>query len=379
MKRIIQCFRHPATNRSRPPKQEDDDEEEEHDQKPYILQLPDHIILEIFCKIPTKTLIQCKRVCKSWRCCLSDPQFTRELFSRTSACLLVTGVRWHWGHFLVDLDGTWNPNVVALKLFSKISLQTTMVGSCNGFLCHYSRCHLHISNPVTGELLSLPTPSELGTLGDCYGFGFSPISGVCKLVRITSREGEPKQVMVLTVGSGIWRNIGHPAYSFSSITPCHGIYLNGFLHWIGRSCRDWSRRLCAFDVESERFQELPLPPSSYDLDKTYFKLGVLKGWLSVILNLNGDISVWVMKDYGVKESWTKEHEFKDPVGSFGTSILKFTEEGQVLGLNNDDRSMQAYTLARTGLVRVEVDGLPLMISEAWDLVPSFFSLKDISP
>ncbi|KAI5350026.1 hypothetical protein L3X38_002917 [Prunus dulcis] len=192
-----------------------------------------------------------------------------------------------------------------------------MVGSCNGFLCHYSRHHLHIFNPVTGELCSLPTPSELGTLGDCYGFGFGPVSRVYKLVRIV-----PKQVMVLTVGSGIWRNIGHPAYSFSSITPCHGIYHNGFLHWIGRTCGDSSRRL---------------------------------------------------------ESWTKEHEFKDPVGSFGTSILKFTEEGQVLGLNYDDHSMQAYTLARTGLVRVEVDGLPLMISEAWDLVLSFVSLEDRSP
>ncbi|CAB4263078.1 unnamed protein product [Prunus armeniaca] len=375
MKRIIQCFRHPATNRSRTPKQEDDDEEEEHDQRPYILQLSDPIILEIFCKIPTKTLIQCKRVCKSWRCCLSDPEFTRELFSRTPACLLVTGFRWQWGHFLVNLDGTWNPNVVALKLSSEISPRPTMVGSCNGFLCHYSRHHLHIFNPVTGELLPLPTPSELGTLGDCYGFGFGPVSRVYKVVRIV-----PKQVMVLTVGSGIWRNIGHPAYSFSSITPCHGIYHNGFLHWIGRTCGDSSRHLvCAFHVETEQFQELPLPPPSYDLDKTYFKLGVLNGWLSVILNLNGDISVWVMKDYKMKESWTKEHEFKDPVGSFGTSILKFTKEGQVLGLNYDDHSMQAYTLARTGLVRVEVDGLPLMISEAWDLVLSFVSLKDRSP
>ncbi|VVA31241.1 PREDICTED: F-box [Prunus dulcis] len=197
-------------------------------------------------------------------------------------------------------------------------------------------------------------------VGSCNGF----------LFRIV-----PKQVMVLTVGSGIWRNIGHPAYSFSSITPCHGIYHNGFLHWIGRTRGDSSRRLvCAFHVETEQFQELPLPPPFYDLDKTYFKLGVLNGWLSVILNLNGDISVWVMK-----ESWTKEHEFKDPVGSFGTSILKFTGEGQVLGLNYDDHSMQAYTLARTGLVRVEVDGLPLMISEAWDLVLSFVSLEDRSP
>ncbi|ONI29212.1 hypothetical protein PRUPE_1G187500 [Prunus persica] len=84
-----------------------------------------------------------------------------------------------------------------------------------------------------------------------------------------------------------------------------------------------------------------------------------------------------MKDYGVKESWTKEHEFKDPVGYFGTFMLKaITEEGQILGIHRD--RLQAYTPTTTGLVTVGVDGLPSWISEAWDLVPRFVSLKDIA-
>ncbi|CAL8083134.1 unnamed protein product [Prunus armeniaca] len=175
------------------------------------------------------------------------------------------------GHFLVDLDRIGSQSNVALQLFSNLkALCMTVVGSCNGFLCHYNfnsdfTSHLHISNPGTCEFFSLPIPSNCDN-GDCYGFGFSPISDVYKLVRVTSLGGEPNQVTVLTVGSGIWRNIGHPGYSFYRVNPRHGIYLNGVFHWIGRSCRDRSQRLiCVFDVESERFQELPLPLSSDNL------------------------------------------------------------------------------------------------------------------
>ncbi|KAI5350794.1 hypothetical protein L3X38_003685 [Prunus dulcis] len=120
----------------------------------------------------------------------------------------------------------------------------SLLGSCNGFLCHHEVHHLHISNPVTGEFLSLPTPSKPDTVGGRYGFGFSPTSDVYKLVRIMPIH---KQVMVLTVGSGIWRDIGHPPDSFDGETlgkPCayqnyfdsmndHGTCVNGFLHWIG--------------------------------------------------------------------------------------------------------------------------------------------------
>ncbi|CAB4293733.1 unnamed protein product [Prunus armeniaca] len=112
------------------------------------------------------------------------------------------------GHFLVDLDRIGSQSDVALQLFSNLkALCMTVVGLCNGFLCHYDfnsdfTSHLHISNPGTCEFFSLPIPSNRDN-GDCYGFGFSPISDVYKLVWVTSLGGEPDQVTVLTVGSGV--------------------------------------------------------------------------------------------------------------------------------------------------------------------------------
>ncbi|CAB4293725.1 unnamed protein product [Prunus armeniaca] len=339
----------------------DEEGEEEHDQKPYILQLPDHLMVQIFCKITTKTLIQCKRVCKSWRCWLADAQFTRDLLSRTPASLLVSGYRTptskDTGHFFIDLDRASTLNRassdVVLKLFSiKPNVQSSrgihIVGSCNGFLCHELLSHvsnqLYISNPVTGESLSLPEPTNpCRTSPGKYGFGFSSISNVYKVVRIMSPiKGSEVQAMVLNVGSGIWRDIGASVNSFG-ITA---------------------------------LPRVATPPCSLDLKKTRVQLGVLKGWLCLIISSRVKINVWVMKDYGVKESWTKEHEIRDPLGCFGTKILKFTGKGKVLVLHLSH--LHAYTPATMGLVWVEVDELPAMVVEAWDLIPSFISLKDIT-
>ena len=51
--------------------------------------LPDDITLEIFCKLPIKTLTRCRCVCKSWRHTLSDSVFTQSLLSRPPACLFL--------------------------------------------------------------------------------------------------------------------------------------------------------------------------------------------------------------------------------------------------------------------------------------------------
>ncbi|CAL8083411.1 unnamed protein product [Prunus armeniaca] len=115
-------------------------------------------------------------------------------------------------------------------------------------------------------------------------------------------------------------------------------------------CGDNSVLICAFDLESERFQELLLPPCSWE--KLLISLGVLKGWLSIFVPSKGNINVWVMKDYGVKESWTKE------------LVLK-----QVILVT------QLALLLPKGSIRAAVDGIPLMV-EAFVYIPSFVSLND---
>ncbi|PRQ38348.1 putative F-box domain-containing protein [Rosa chinensis] len=362
-----------------PPSQQ----QQEEDPKPCILLLPNHITVEIFSKLPITTLIQCRCVCKSWRHSLSDPHFARYLLSLTPPSLLIKRCR---SFYLVEPHVR---NGAVIKLAedpNDLTPYLDVVGSCNGLLAvRYNSGQFYISNPILGEFLTLPRPRGRINCSFVCGFGFSPVSNVYKLVMASiprkGSEGEV-EVMVLTVGSGIWRSIG------SSVYPCwiqsSGVYLNGVIHWIVGTGKlklklENAFVICAFDVESEHFEELPLPLGSFRAGKVELELGVLGGCLTVNACYKNTISVWVMKDYGVAESWTKEYDIKDKLrGTFRAHpnvprVLRVTEEGHVLLFFKHE--LQVHSLGKRGLVRLEVDRMPLVVHGACVHSPSFVSLK----
>lgn len=89
-----------------------------------------------------------------------------------------------------------------------------------------------------------------------------------------------------------------------------------------------------------------------------------------------DIDVWVMKDYSVKECWTKELEIRDlDGGSVPPQVLDFTKEGRVLLWH--DSKLKASTSGRLDFQTVEVDGIQSEIQRVCVHIPSFLSLKDV--
>ncbi|XP_004298221.1 PREDICTED: uncharacterized protein LOC101305660 [Fragaria vesca subsp. vesca] len=328
-------------------------------------------------------------------------------------------------YYLLDFNDASTPNGVTALQTRFLNSSDGFVGSCNGFLCLYNkernRLGFFISNPITGESLALPKamkpndppPIYCGPSADAithenlafldsfrpksveelvfqscsaFGFGFSPISDVYKVVVFTKstlfevkspREFRlsrgPEKVTVLTVGSGSWRHIEDSV--MGEFDHQSGIFLNGYLHWIGRTTLVGSRFIYAFCIESESFKELPLPPWTVDSNKTRCNLGVLNGCLSIIVDLDCNVNVWVMKDYGVKESWAKELDIRVEYGAascLSTQALNFSKERQVLLLQN---RLQAHIPGSRGFVGIEVDGMNSSIDASCLYVPSFVSLK----
>ncbi|GAV81177.1 FBA_3 domain-containing protein [Cephalotus follicularis] len=69
--------------------------------------------------------------------------------------------------------------------------------------------------------------------------------------------------------------------------------------------------IVAFDMVDEVFSKISMPP--FDLSSNYGcdSVGVLNGNLVVVSSpyvelINRNVDIWVMKEYGVQESWTKQ-------------------------------------------------------------------------
>ncbi|KAL0322370.1 UNVERIFIED_CONTAM: F-box protein CPR1 [Sesamum calycinum] len=117
---------------------------------------------------------------------------------------------------------------------------------------------------------------------------------------------------------GCWRRVGSspydhaipersPIYALHKYALSSGAFVNGALHWLARSRKLGSPSvIVAFNLANEVFDEIPAP-SGVDVQNFVFnKLVVLGGFLCMIDGgEDGPIDVWTMKEYGLKQSWTK--------------------------------------------------------------------------
>uniref|UniRef100_A0A2P2Q3F2 Uncharacterized protein n=1 Tax=Rhizophora mucronata TaxID=61149 RepID=A0A2P2Q3F2_RHIMU len=106
------------------------------------------------------------------------------------------------------------------------------------------------------------------------------------------------------------------------------------LHWVVaqvRSFRDYW--IVAFDLNDEKFHLLPTPDNSHGII-----LGVLGGCLSMGCKVESEnLEIWMMKEYGVKDSWTKLCSISEENGGcYNISPLCFSRiSDRILFLQND--------------------------------------------
>ncbi|KAI3464424.1 hypothetical protein Pfo_021087 [Paulownia fortunei] len=366
----------------------------------FLMNLPSQVMVEILARLPAKTIIQCKCVCKTWHELITDPHFVALHFSLSRPALVVHHSEMFKNFFrLVDFEDAYDHHGLPHDTMIKFNLSTlssfpdasiVVDGSVDGFLflrdINYKHETLYICNPLTHEYFTLPRPDGIVRYPSVvtHGFGVTRISGEYKVVRIFhERELNPRngsclrvpysECQVYTLGTEAWRSIGEAPFAYDS--RLIGLFFQGNLHWLIQDLEGYELISC-FDLENELFQPLPPP---FPGRKLLGSLGVLDGCLCLCDNTSHfEIDIWVMKEYGVEKSWAKEIVIKKMAELVGPSFqivhaIKIFKDGNIL-LMWGDFFMLYYSSKSKVAEEVDIDQPtgPNSI-EAIHHVPSFLT------
>ena len=210
----------------------------------------------------------------------------------------------------------------------------TPVFDCiNGIICLGDEINgLVLWNPATREHKVVPKP--FCDLFDSvnFAFGYDHNSNDYKVVRVVTFEGHHGELIlpsvvhvhVYNLSTDSWRQID-PTFD-PSITyfpgDCGELYLNGVHHW--PSCRSIDEHgqhckvIVCFDMIDEVFRTIRMPDLGdiSHINKIGKTSAVLSNCVALIIyDMNETViektfDIWVMREYGVEESWTKQFIIK---------------------------------------------------------------------
>ncbi|XP_049383056.1 F-box/kelch-repeat protein At3g23880-like [Solanum stenotomum] len=296
----------------------------------------EEIIIDILSRLSVKSLLRFKCVSKSWNTLISEPYFIKKHLNthaknQNSQKLLITQVP--HGKYCNGFN-LYSSSLSSSKLVEDIR-RLDYPSSCKpidgrvycccdglffiGFWIYWNDEEVEPSilllwNPSTRESIMLPSHVEIPPQEEyVYGLGYDATSDDYKILRIDTHDKVPDEILALKSGS--WRQIEETSDRMSSTKISDRelclAFLHGAFHWLGHCPRD---SVVSFNISDEMYGEIPLPGilsspglvevDAYALGPVQIGVSVLGGKLS-LYHKHGNFDIWVLKDYGVKESWTK--------------------------------------------------------------------------
>ncbi|KAF9588763.1 hypothetical protein IFM89_015490 [Coptis chinensis] len=221
--------------------------------------------------------------------------------------------------------------------------------------------HTYICNPGTRECVKLPslnsTELKQGVL--LPGFGFDHSIKQFKVVQMfywcNKYNGLAIEAQVLTLGPNSWRNLKNVP---EEICVRHStVVVNGSVHWLTNG----THSILSFDLETENFGYLATPQlaclvTGYEI--VTLRIMNLEGCLAITDSSYYDhIDVWIMKDYGVKESWSKVVSIRNAVEFVTILPISLGKNGEIILLCNSS-ILVSYKIESGIYTRLVIAGLP---------------------
>ncbi|XP_022861358.1 F-box/kelch-repeat protein At3g23880-like [Olea europaea var. sylvestris] len=310
--------------------------------------IPEDIIINIFLRLPVKTLLRFKCVCKSWCSIIASCSFIYEHLdmaladSRKARLLVMHRSSETSEFFLFPNDQLMTPT--HLTIHTKFPPYLRIMGPCHGLLClsNDDNSELCLWNPATREIKyipesPIPIPSEVDEYEFAeFGFGFDCKTRDYKVVKLLKKHCEDRDndyhVELYTLSTNSWRKIDVivPSRLFPYIVmySCT-TYMNGTFYW-------WAETvIVCFDMSNEQFGMIHLPKVDFPLNEEakYNCFTEYNGLLAVIFcfqNENDTWSeLWSMNGHGMTVNWTKQFSIGwlegwwRPIGSYKNNRILF--------------------------------------------------------
>ncbi|KAE9591515.1 putative F-box domain-containing protein [Lupinus albus] len=295
--------------------------------------LPSEVITVIFSYLPSSTLLRFRTVSKSLRSLIDSHHFIFLHLTKSSqsTAATTTVILSHQSDlYQVNLQTLHNNNTLNAATSPLLlnhplmcySNRINLLGSCNGIISISNVADdVAFWNPSIRKYLILPSlnhdlrPENFLFAARVYGFGYDSMSGDYKLVRISyyvnlQDRTFDSQVKVYSLRINSWKILPNMPYALCCARTM-GVYVDGYLHWVvtRKLEPDQPDLIIAFDLRFENFNEVPLPEKAIDEVNNMnleIDVAVLGGSLCLIKNYRKQrIDVWVMREYGSKDSWCK--------------------------------------------------------------------------
>ncbi|XP_021911240.1 F-box protein At3g07870-like isoform X2 [Carica papaya] len=323
--------------------------------------LPDEITIRILARLPVKTLMTCKSVCKVWYNLINQPALVDMHLHQSTVDS--KNNKEQESFLAINTDTTLRKHVVNLLtqethsefIYLNIPYEKyaciTLIGCCNGLLCVRARkssdpaADFYFINPAIRESKAICSTMKAADSKGCFGVGYDSVNKDYKLVRVTgfiNNEGKNcSKAEVWTLYGNSWRGADNTVEGEVRESSCKAV-VNGAFHWqavrVNRQENSKTFLIVSFDISNEVFGEMMSPDFGYAPSTR--SLSACKGSLAMFVsymdaNLDSCYDIWLMKEYGVAESWTNQFTIKPftimkPLG-FGNSgeLLVALKDGAI--------------------------------------------------
>ncbi|KAI9080066.1 hypothetical protein K1719_037999 [Acacia pycnantha] len=276
--------------------------------------VPEELKLEILLRLPVRSLVSLKCVSKSWRSIISNPNFAKlhlqlsNYSQYPNRIFLPTSPQMKSIDINTSLDNDSDTLNLIFPPPIKSHSQVCIMGSCRGIvLLQTLNMDLLMWNPVTGAYKNIALPPRFKSpilFAFCYDESLDDY-----FVGLSYGHDYPYRRIrelfeVLSVRTNSWQNLDLHHHCIIRSLNRSGTIFNGAIHFIANydDTSYTSPQVIAFDTTTKGLRKVPLPIGT---KLECAGLGIHKGCLALTCASLNVIKVWVMREYGVKPSWTK--------------------------------------------------------------------------